>query len=275
MNYNDYNEQVLEKLTEAVNKTWEDGIWRGNGKQHILPLKNNENNQRNKIESIKKYLGFDCKRCLPERQNGLHQYAHHLNSSQLLCMMFFVELIDEKGQATDKMVRFIKTAFGIDIHKGAKCDFEYIEDIERYKFQVAGMTRYEGTTFDFHIKDSDTEIYFEIKFTEPGFGKTEKDDIHKEKAPQYLELLKEFYDGQVTDVDILNHYQLFRNVIRANNKDKYVVFITDGDNPETKKDIEEFKQLFSCPNNVIFTTWQDIMDAYPCELPFQLRAIKK
>ena len=39
----------------------------------------------------------------------------------------------------------------------------------------------EGTNFDFHISDGDKEYFFEIKFTENGFGKASNDDRHSQK----------------------------------------------------------------------------------------------
>ncbi|MDE5608596.1 MAG: hypothetical protein K2I64_06655 [Muribaculaceae bacterium] len=271
-----YTDRVLEVLTKDMN--WECGTYVRNGKEylkkHILPLKNNDNTLRNRADAIKKYFEFDCKPYLPGLR-GLHQYAHHVNSSQILCMMFFSKLIDVKHCATKEMVKFMKDAFNIEIHEGAKCDFEYKEDI---KFDVLGKSENEGTSFDFHIKDDKVEVYFEIKFTEDGFAKEKKDadERHKCKARQYEKLLPEYLKDNATAEDILLNYQIFRNIIRADNDKKYVIFITDGNNPATNEDIKAFLEKFGTyidSNHIQFKTWQEIKDKYPFKLPMQFEAL--
>ena len=172
------------------------------------------------------------------------------------------------------MVNFINKAFGIKIKTGAICSFEYSEKYYPYIFEVDDGKEYEGTSFDFHIKDDDTEIYFEIKLTEPGFGKVLKPDIrHQKKAEQYVKYLPAIYKD-VTAEMMLKDYQIFRNIIRARNKNANVIFITDGKNPATNKDIARFiKRYGPLPVNVKFFTWQEIASKYPCELPFQLKAV--
>lgn len=174
------------------------------------------------------------------------------------------------------MVDFVKEAFGIEIHVGAKCQFEYKQDNDSdYKFNFDGKEEYEGTSFDFHIQDGDTEIFFEIKFTEEGFSKAKDDERHNCKAEQYIELLPEVLRNTTTIEDVRNHYQLYRNIIRANGKDKYVVFITDEDNPTTAKEIEEFKKGKELDKHIIFKTWQELAEKYVkfAELPPQIKAI--
>lgn len=276
--YSSYKKELLEKLVSSSGTPRECGVWKATGTRlpHILPLGDNpetQNTPANRASAIKKYLDFDCSDCLIGLK-GLHQYAHHLNSSQLLCMMFFRSLIDDKGGAKKEMVKFIKDAFGIQIHEGACCQFEYTEKKDDiYKFKVCGKEEYEGTNFDFHIKDDDTEIYFEIKFTEDGFGKADKDERHEKKASQYKALLPDFYKSKVKDTDVLNHYQIFRNIVRADKDNKYVIFITDENNPLTNKEIDIFKKDFGKPNNVKFEFWQEVKDKYPYSLPFQFNAL--
>ncbi len=284
--YGAYKKRVISLLVK--NRTWmEDGVYKYKGvdiaKEYILPLDNGQNNAINRALAIEKYLHFDCKKCLGDRLIGLHQYAHHLTSSQQLCMKFFSELIDVGRCATEEMVAFMKNAFGISIHAGAKCDFEYSDESRPYQFDADknGVIRegpgfYEGTSFDFHIEDGDTEVFFEIKFTEQGFKKEKDDERHIAKAQRYLDIesVPRFLRDIVkTPAEFLEQYQIYRNVIRATNNNKYVVFITDGNNPATMKDVEFIKK-FRHPQNVIFKTWQEIIDDYPFELPFQLKAIQ-
>lgn len=288
--YTIYKEEVLKRLTETKTKTkikpWkQNGIWKRNGKctekAHILPLNGNPNKARYRADAIKQCLCFDCKPYFPNNFVGLHQYAHHLNSSQLLCLMFFSKLIDNKNHATQKLVDFMEKAFNIAITTEAYCLFEYKEkNINRYMFDIFGVKEYEGTSFDFHIKDKNMEVFFEIKFTENGFGNAKKDTNgrHECKAKKYVELLPESLKRITTTDDILNYYQLFRNIIRANDKSKYVIFITDNNNPSTNKEISTFKNKFFKfidSKQVIFETWQNLKKTYTCfnELPFQFNAI--
>lgn len=282
-----YLDELNARLKNASPKKWSKGVYaRGNKYyDHILPLKDNQNTKKNRAEAIKEFFGFDCSSCMNNSLSGLHQYAHHVNSSQLLCMMFFSKLVDvkveateEKVEASEEMVKFVKDAFGITIRKGAICDFEYKEKYKPYLFEVQNQTEYEGTSFDFHIEDGDTEVYFEIKFSEEKFGKAKSDNRHDAKAKQYLRCLPEAYKGKITDNELLDYYQIFRNIIRAKNDNKYVIFITDGANPGTNKDISRFIAFLKgkgieLPANVKFVTWQDIKDKYPCPLPFQFEAL--
>ncbi len=44
--------------------------------------------------------------------------------------------------------------------------------------------------------------------------------------------------------DCIRHYQLIRNIIRANSESKTVIFITDAKNPSTNNDISCFCKNF-------------------------------
>ena len=96
---------------------------------------------------------------------------------------------------------------------------------------------------------------------------------HTQKAKQYIDLLPEQYKLNEPS-EMLQHYQIFRNLTRARNKNAYVVFITDGDNPQTNGEIHDFQEKYCMRGNVRFLTWQKIAEKYPREdLPFQLKAL--
>lgn len=292
--YRDYKKKVVNLLVKY--RTWEkDGVWQNKSKystkKHILPLRNNVNNPVNRAEAIKNCLDFDCTPYFPKGYVGLHPYTHHLTSSQLLCLQFFAKLIDIDKRATKQMVEFIKNALGIDINIGAQCAFEYTEKNEPYLFDSDKDGKiipvYEGTSFDFHIKDDAVEIYFEIKFTEDGFkkekrfkkdrkiGKQIEDKRHMAKAERYLaeNVAPEFFRKIIKEPEeFLNQYQIYRNIIRVTDSNKYVVFISDRNNPLTKQDAESIESIHF-HDNVIFTTWQQLISKYPFELPIQLKAI--
>lgn len=307
-----YKKKVESFLSKAIGCNVETGIWKytrkdvfGNKetkiipKDHILPLEDScKSASEKRAEAIEKYLGLKVAEFLGHKLKGLHQYSHHLNSSQTLCIQFFSALIDGNYPhftAKQELVELLKS-IGITIHTGAECKFEYKEeDKEEYKFKVHNqygkeVIEYEGTSFDFHIKDNDIEVFFEIKFTEDGFGKACKNkkhpenmERHKEKAEQYKKLLlnipKQILSlKQEPSVDeILMNYQLFRNLIRVG-ENKYVVFITDAKNTSTKAEKKNFQKKYEKSKNVIFVTWQKIrevaIDLYPHELPFQFEWFK-
>ena len=97
------------------------------------------------------------------------QYAHHLNSSQIVCYEFFRPMLNADRTAKEILKRFI-TERSISAHKGVLMGrFEYLPDPDEY------------TNFDFYLEGNDVKIYFEIKYTENGFGKCDKDQKHKDK----------------------------------------------------------------------------------------------
>ena len=307
-----YKEKVESSLSKAIGRNIEAGIWKytrkdvfGNKetkiipKGHILPLEDScKSAAEKRAEAIEKYLGLKVAEFLGPKLKGLHQYSHHLNSSQTLCIQFFSALIEGNYPhftAKQELVDLLKS-IDITIHTGAECKFEYQEkEKEEYKFKVHNqygkeVIEYEGTSFDFHIKDNDIEVFFEIKFTEDGFGKACKNkkhpenmERHKEKAEQYKKLLlnipKQILSlKQEPSVDeILMNYQLFRNLIRVG-ENKYVVFITDEKNTSTEAEKDNFQKKYEKSKNVIFITWQDILEVaishYPHKLPFQFEYFK-
>lgn len=285
-NYKDYKNEVLECLSKALNLK-KAGVWKYKNKEiekeHILPLTGVENNSKSRAQAINDYLHFDCTSYLTNGASHLHRYAHHLNSSQLLCLMFFGKLTEKKDgvlKVTQAMADFIKNAFGIEIKVGAECQFEYTEKEAPYLFDANKdgeiIGKYEGTSFDFHINDGSVEVYFEIKFTEDGFKKEKgvDDKRHKAKATKYLEIAPQFFKEKVsTPEEFLKQYQIYRNIIRAIDSNKHVIFISDGNNPSTTRDVEEIKK-HHFPDNVKFVEWQDLISCYPFELPFQLKAIQ-
>ncbi|MBQ7279280.1 MAG: hypothetical protein IJR13_00960 [Bacteroidales bacterium] len=89
----------------------------------------------------------------------IHKYAHHLNSSQILCYNYFRSMIDGamidgKGHPTQELIDWVGNHIGVKITNKAECEFEYVEDKKEY------------THFDFYIEEGDVKVFFEIKYTE-------------------------------------------------------------------------------------------------------------
>lgn len=276
--YNNYRHEVLQKLSGEIRKEGKEippGKWNGEQREtltHILPLVGS-NTRKARVEAIKEYLGVSIDdNFLPKKQKGkgetLHAYAHHLNSSQLLCYMVFRNMLTEAHTPKESM-RDLLASLNINISSDAKCDFEFKDDLKWVQKDEP-----EGTSFDFHISDNGNQYFFEIKFTEQGFGKAKNDDHHKDKiAEVYMDKIEDILNVQPTEEDCLNYYQLFRNIIRADSDSKTVIFLTDKNNPTTSKEIDEFrkKYLSASSSNVKFLTWQEISEKWPKEMekPFQ------
>lgn len=276
--YKTYRERVLKKLSDEKDRkngqTIAPGCWHGEQRDtftHILPL-NGKNSRTSRVEAIKNYLGISIdENFLPaklkERKESLHPYAHHLNSSQLLCYSVFRNMLTEEHTPKAPLIQLL-AAFGIKITSSAQCKFEYNDGL---KWEQRGEM--EGTSFDFHISDGNCEYLFEIKFTENGFGRATDDKRHRKKIKDiYLPKIEKITRSEPSMNDCLKYYQLFRNVIRAANS-KTVIFITDANNPATANDIKEFSEKFlgAATYQPKFLTWQEIYKKWPdgVKKPFQ------
>ena len=240
------------------------GSWQGKGVyDYILKFtkdKNSARSKQNKYEMVCEYNILDVVDKTKFKQKDMHSFAHHLNSSQVLCYNFFRPLIDKNGGATQELVDRLSEQ-GIPIEKGAKCTFEYTDNLD--KMEKKGD---KPTEFDFHIIGSDVEVFFEIKYTENSFGDAKKDDNHKEK----YELV---YKPLLEKAPCLNHtpefkefaklYQLYRNTVRITDKKKYVVFLYPGENESVEKQAKAFVETKVKPEyqeNIKRVYWENIVD---------------
>lgn len=224
----------------------------------------------------------------------VHQGARHLNSSQVMCYNFFRNLMKEEiadgalgwhGFASSKLVDFMKEKCGITISENAECFFEYEDKTTQQQFKEFTSTgRGERSQFDFFISDSEneTQIYFEIKYTESDFGRwapgksiesTRNHGIYLEKGYKPLiehsPLLTSTCKKKIlTEVEYTNpdnkfnrFYQLFRNALRADEKNKYTIFIFPAANLGVKKEFELFETcLTSCHDHIISLLWENLSD---------------
>lgn len=230
------------------------GTFNNNGKHydHILKFAKGK-----RIETIEKYnllpgLKFDG--FIPAKK--VHRLAHHLNSSQVLCYNFFRPMVNDDHTPKQELIALLMKQ-GISVSSKAKCDFEY------YGYKDF---KDEGTEFDFHIADGDTELFFEIKYTEDGFGGAKNDNHHKEKFDStYSDMLKRcrcLKDNNPSYEDFLKCYQLYRNVLRITDKHKYTLFITAKGNAKTYTQLEAFLKNINdeYKENVIALYWEDLIE---------------
>lgn len=144
----------------------------------------------------------------------LHQFFHHLNSSQGLCINLFYPLLKE--DALSLLVRSI----GSDMSLPAQGIFESPSRLEN-------ATR--RTSFDFHLWNSEgREIFVEVKYTEDGFGGAKADAEHLDKfRDTYAPLLANSTYLTIDCNDpafFLQHYQILRNLVHITHQSE-VVFL--------------------------------------------------
>jgi hypothetical protein len=143
----------------------EKGIYKYKGKiykyDHILPK------DKKDLNILEKYRD-QFVRSEYRKDISLHSLFHNLKSSQAMCINFFYPLINEK------LLEIILSILEIEgelIYLPEFVGFEKESQIEK--------SHNRKTNFDFYIKlASQTELFFEIKYTEKGFGTATKNDEH-------------------------------------------------------------------------------------------------
>lgn len=133
----------------------------------------------------------------------LHQYFHHLNSSQALCINLFYPLLRE--DALPLLIR----SLGSDMSPPIQGIFESTSRIESAERR---------TSFDFHLQSEEgRDLFVEVKYTEDGFGGAKVDAQHLEKfRGTYAPLLEDsvYLAKDCNDPEFfLKHYQVLRNLV--------------------------------------------------------------
>ena len=251
-----YAENRKEHLCTYAKELPVGGKWQKiDGYPHILKFEGDTEkpqNKENKFEVVCKYNILTDVLTDMFGQNDMHRYAHHLNSSQVLCYNFFRPLIAENRNPTNELIELLEKQ-KIAISSSATCRFEYCPNKE------------EGTHFDFYIKDGDIEVFFEIKYTEYGFGKAKPNDYHIKKFNKIYNkyLNKQSCLKSKPDFDeFADHYQLYRNIIRITDKNKYVILLYPKDNEKAEKEAKAFisgKIKEEYKNNILCLYWEDIV----------------
>ena len=269
-----YIDQIKKHMTEYKEKTYPklpDGVFSGNLGTlypYILPLKDGQTDAVKQYNTLKCIADTKTFLLAPEQ---LHRYAHHLNSSQMMCYNFFRPFISEEGIPTKELFTILQTVgIPVSLSDNAKCFFEYEQEEKEWQGERTNNSK--GTNFDFYLRSGDIEIFFEIKYTEDGFGKFSKekrellrhqkkfDTFYSEKLSKCPALKKKVEYGE----EFRTNYQLLRNTIRATDKNKYVVFVYDANNPHTYNQLNQFLSEYitdEYKNNVIALEWQKLVIA--------------
>lgn len=259
-----FQDRVKAHLTNYrvdVLKIQEPGIFPYRGEDiergHILP----KNETNDLLKNILPPYVRQAKETIDEV--GTHRYFHHLNSSQALCMNFFLPLIE--GDHLHSLVRILFPDSREE--KAVEWAFEKESDLERE------WSSSRVTNFDFFIRtDQGRKIYFEIKYTERGFGQAQrKTDEQKSK---YNRKFREVYHQPLKDHPAItevykekeafyDHYQLLRNLIHIDNQ-SYVVALYPEDNHDVRQQVKIAKEtMIQSPwtDHFIPITWEDLLFA--------------
>ena len=273
----DIKNLVFEKLREwRESHNIPEGSYKAKSYGHIMDLSPyNKHKRRNAIaETLEKFEVLTdgvkyFRNVLPV--NELHPYANHLNSSQILCYNFFGKLLAINDTSkrivgiSSDMREWLRTHLPKVplLSESACCKFEAVVDPK------------EGTSFDFIVYDDKTEIRFEIKYTEDGFGKSKKDSTSKSGIShhqKYLEIYQPRIEGSTVvkkpddEDEFFSYYQLFRNAICGNGSGPdrriYNVFIFPVWNMKCVREFNNFIEKYvEDRSRVISLHWNKIVPA--------------
>ena len=259
MKYDKFISTVLEKIVHEFDNP-EPGLFRGHGPyDHIISNPNSTDRER----IVNEYLLLPD---VPKIQGEikLHPDAHHMNSSQIMCYNFFRPLLKEYNKnkkdykPSDELVDLVGKIIDTPLeNKNSSCKFEYIQP------------NTDTTNFDFYLKCSDVEVFFEIKYTEKEFAKkkvTPDSELQYEKVykPMISKAEHIFKDKTISASDFLKNFQLLRNAIRAIDNNKYVVFICPRAHDNLVNQYNKFKEQFLSPKgeeHVKLVTWESLLTA--------------
>ena len=200
----------LGKYKTDVLKIDEDGVFqlrdRDIPKSHILPIRYREKN----------VLSMYRERFFASEYSNIdfHQFFHHLNSSQALCINLFYPLIAELRH--DVFLSYLNLERQDEFHSQFEKDSE-LENSER------------RTSFDYYLVASEKRrLFVEVKYTENGFASAKPDKYHRDKfLKTYLPLVtanSRYLTPQCQQESVfLRHYQLLRNLIHISETDIVVL----------------------------------------------------
>lgn len=167
------------------------------------------------------------------RATKLHQYFHHLNSSQALCINLFYPLL--KADALPILVRSI----GSHISLPVRGIFESTSTLE-----IAQRR----TSFDFHLENQEgRDLFVEVKYTEDGFADAKGDAEHLQKfRDTYAPLLEHspYLTRDCNDpVFFLHNYQILRNLAHITPQSE-VVFLFPRANEKVAEQAAHARETF-------------------------------
>ena len=274
LNYNDMKyEEFKKKVIDNMPENPIPGLWQGKGapRKHIL---GNPSSAKEQADLINKYSLLPNVPLIDSDTIHLHQYAHHLNSSQIMCYNFFRPMIEGFDGVMYHPKDALIKLFGMEVdeeleHKNAVCNFEYIDKSK------------DNTNFDFYFKSNQIEVFCEIKYTEERFKPSSAKDPHERFESVYKPMIDKakdiFANGSISEsVFNTKYYQLARNAIRATSSGKHVFFICPRANENLMIQFHQFSTECLTDEGrkrVKLITWEDIVQ-YARSLGIDINAFK-
>ena len=265
--YRKYVESIKKSLSEYKKEkfpTLQDGYWRGKGGyRHILPR------SCGVLNLLETYRDVFLKDDLSTIR--FHQFFHHLNSSQAMCINFFFPLF------FNRKLDIILDEWGLTesiLYDKAESEKESsIDNINAIQEKTPELQQNDTipTSFDFYFETAKKKFYFEIKYTEQRFGPAKKDKNTKKYLDKYKLKYERIYKGAANgkiqqkydnEKSFLGHYQIMRNLIHVDN-DSYVIFVVPEGNEPVYKQAKRAKEDFvveKYKENVKVITWDELYD---------------
>lgn len=177
--------------------------------QHILPVAERDKNILERYRAA--FWASD------HRNISFHQFFHHLNSSQALCINLFYPLIAE-GR-----LGLFSEFLGLEPEAPLAGTFEKSSDIE---------DAVRKTSVDFHVCNArQNQVFVEVKYTAHGFGRAKADREHFEKFETTYRPLVEASPYLVKDCRnaafFLNHYQILRDLVHIGDTARVVLLFPE------------------------------------------------
>ena len=178
----------------------------------------------------------------------LHQFANHLNSSQMLCINFFAPFFaHQQTQVLLKVLGLTNLSVGI-----SEFEFEHIENGK------------ERTNFDFYFKTDDgRKIYFEIKYTEQEFSRS-TNATNASKTQRWNAIYSKataanpHFKGINVD-KFYKNYQILRNLFYAKSPSDFVFFIVPQGNHRLVEQLEDRGVTETLSHNAKVLFWENLI----------------
>lgn len=225
------------------------GTWQGKEYKHIC-----HSLEYNFIDG--KYpVKCNVKGNLYEKNIKYHQYALHLNSSQVMCISFFKKFF-EKSEYENIL---------LDVFRNAGIEISSDTGIEDAIFEYEPNPS-EKTNFDFYIVlTNDKKISMEIKYTEAEFGgispdEKEPDKYHNKWKNIYQTMVMENPYIQCDEDDFYMNYQINRNIVYAKEGDSVIFLTPKANNAQGMENGRKYIDgLKNC--NICNLYWEEIVEA--------------
>lgn len=219
MKSSDYRNKVIGHLiaykAARLNLKDKNGMWRGRAYEHILTIDSETANfiapEYYDFSRLGEHKLIIKQTGMINDEVGLHTDFAHLNSSQVMCINYFTPL-----SCYPVLMRALIRKFTSIVLSG--------KITGKFEYTTGGPDS--RTSFDFYLEDEiGQRLYFEIKYTEQGFGVKKYDEKDWNKVWRQMTEQSAYLNG-LSPKKFYRDYQVNRNICRVRDVDKdHVCFI--------------------------------------------------